>query len=678
MYGTATFASGAGLALAGNGYGTLTLAHEAGVTLDAARMTFDLRDPADGDSDCLALDGPLTLTGAGTVTVTLPESGLPPGRYPLVTYPSYSGDGILTLTVSYPNANLVIGETAVTLEVAGSGTTPRMVWQGHAENNTWDFTAGNWLPADAPFINGVDVLFDDRGIASAPVTLATDITPHDITLATTNRAYTLDTGAFTLTAHDVSKFGTAALTLKGRHQYNSLTVGQANDSVYDGGGALTLAGTLAIATTATILPSAGTFTQQATAVIEGTGGIMIGATANLYGTNTFDGTMTFGYANQTKTFTLYNALALGATNGGTVLRGGTSSGYNRLVLADGITVTDETLTVTGGSGLRAGLWCASGGTACWDGDIRIASDGQLQIGCYNNGTFSIGSLGRTTITNAGSTTLNIRDAGTLVLNSRLTMPTASLSRDDSGTLRIHSSSNVVSGLNILQGTVRLYADPVFASTPFLTIGKSSNDNIGNKATLDLNGRTLVLNRITDQHGDAFNGTENEGYQRILCTAPSTLIVNASSASSYARVGSIMSGPLTFIKSGSATFTLGQTNALSGAVVVSNGVLAVTATGSFGLNAHQIIIAGGTLSLSNNTAICEAASVTFAENGTGVIDLPNGVNVTVDTLWFGERQRVGGTYGAPGSGAQNVDATRFSGTGLLTVRRGNGGTILTVN
>ncbi len=126
--------------------------------------------------------------------------------------------------------------------------------------------------------------------------------------------------------------------------------------------------------------------------------------------------------------------------------------------------------------------------------------------------------------------------------------------------------------------------------------------------------------------------------------------NGSADSSYARVGSIMSGPLTFIKDGSGAFTLGQTNALSGAVIVSNGVLAVTATGSFGLNAVQVIVAGGTLSLSNNTALCDAAAVTFAENGTGVIDLPADVNVTVDTLWFGEKQRVGGTYGAPGSGA----------------------------
>ena len=678
VHGAATFAPGAGLALAGNGYGTLTLAHAAGVTLESAGLTFDLRAPADGASDCLALGGPLTLAGAGAVTVTLPESGLPAGSYPLITYPSRSGDGTLALTVCYPNVSLVIGATAVTLEVAGSGTVPRMIWQGNAAANTWDFTAGNWLPADAPFIDGADVLFDDSGVASAPVLLAADMTPHDMTLAATNNAYTLDTGAHTLAARDVAKFGTAALTLKGRHVYSTLTVGQTSGSVYEGGGTLTLEGTLAVGTAATVLPSAGTFTQPATAVIEGAGSVTLGATANLYGTNSFTGTATLGYANQTKTFTIYNDRALGSTAGGTVLRGGTSSGYNRLVIANGVTVTDESLTVTGGGGLRAGLWAASGGTACWDGDIQIASDGQLQIGSYSGSTFTIGSLGRTVITNTGTVTLFTRDAGTLVLNSRLAMPSASLLRDDSGTLRIYSSSNVATGLSIMQGQVQLHADPPFATTPSLSIGKGSDDNPANKATLDLNGCTLALSRIADLHGDAYNGTPNEGYQRILCAVPSTLIVNGSTASSYARVGSIMSGPLTFIKDGSGAFTLGQTNALSGTVIVSNGVLAVTATGSFGLNAVQAIVAGGTLSLSNNTALCDAAAVTFAENGTGVIDLPADVNVTVDTLWFGEKQRVGGTYGAPGSGAQHEDATRFSGTGLLTVRRGNGGTVLFLN
>jgi len=677
VYSAVAFASGAGLALAGNGYGTLTLAHAAGVTLDAAEMSFDLRAPADGASDCLALGGPLALLGAGSVTIAMPESGLPPGSYPLITYPSYSGDGTLALTVSYPNVSLAIGATAITLEVTGSGTVPRMIWWGNAAANTWDFLIGNWLPADASFSDGADVLFDDSGVASVPVLLATDVTPRDITLATTNNAYTLDTDNHTLTARYVAKLGAAALTLKGRHQYNILNVGQIVGSTYEGGGTLTLDGTLAIGTVLTVRPGANTFSQLATAVIEGPGDITLGSSADLRGTNTFDGTATLGYADQVKTFTLYNDRALGSTVGGTVLRGGTSSSYNRLRIADGVTVTDEPLTVTGGSGRRAGLWSLDGGTACRDGDILIAADGQLQIGSANGSTFTIGSLGRTVITNVGTVTVSFRDAGTVILNSRLAMPTASFNRDDRGTLVIRSSDNKVTGIWLPEGTIRLEADAAFVTPPTLAIGKGAN-NVGNKATLDLNGRTLALSRITDQHWDAFDGGPNEGYQRILCDTPSTLILNGNTASRYTYVGSIMSGPLTFIKDGSGTLTLGQTNALSGAVVVSNGVLAVTATGSLGLNAVQVVVAGGTLSLSNNTALCDAAAVTFAENGTGVIDLPNNVNVTVDTLWFGDKQRPGGTYGAPGSGAQRTDASRFSGTGLLIVRRGNGGTVMLLN
>ncbi len=677
VYSAVSLASGVGLTLAGNGYGTLTLAHAAGVTLDSVTMSFDLRAPADGVSDCLALGGPLALLGAGTLTLTLPESGLPPGSYPLITYPSYSGDGTLALTVAYPNATLTIGATAVTLEVTGSGTVPRMTWQGNAAANTWDFTSGNWLPADALFSDGTDVLFDDSGVASVPVLLATDVAPHDVTLAATNNAYTLDADVHTLAAHDVVKLGAAALTLKGRHQYNTLTVGQIVGSTYEGGGALTLEGTLAIGTEITVRPGAGTFSQSATAIIEGPGDITLGSSADLRGTNTFDGTATFGYAEQTKTFTLYSDRALGSTVGGTVLRGGTAGGYNHLKIADGVTITDELLTVTGGSGRRAGLWTTSGSTACWDGDILIASDGQLQIGSAGGSTFTLGSLGRTVITNAGTVTTSFRDGGITILNSRFAMPTANFNRDDKGTLVIRSSDNTVAGVGFLEGNIRLETDAAFATPPPMNIGKGY-ENTGNKATLDLNGHTLALKRIIDLHWDGFNGTPNEGYQRILCAVPSTLIVNGDIASSYTRVGSIMSGPLTFIKDGSGTFALGQTNALSGAVIVSNGVLAVTATGSFGPDAVQVIVAGGTLSLSNNTALCSDAAVTFAADGTGVIDLPNNVNVTVDTLWFGDKQRPGGTYGAPGSGAQRTDATRFSGTGLLTVRRGNGGTVLLLN
>lgn len=672
-----TVASGGSIALAGNGYGTFTLADAAGLSLDSPALSFDAQAAADGPTDCLALSGPLTLSGAGTVSVRIPDVGLPAGTYTLVSYPSHSGDGTLTMTPPFPNAALVLGETAITLEVAGSGATRDMVWKGNASDNTWAFAAGNWWPEDAPFFNGVDVRFDDAGVASVPVTLASDAAPRDINIAATNNAYTLSTDAYALTARDVTKYGNAVLTLRGDQRVSTLTVGYDTGSGFVGGGAVTLDALLTVGGGVTVRPTAGTFTQAATSVIAGDGHLTLGSTANLSGTNTFAGTTTVGYVNNTKNITLYSDGALGATSGGTVLRGGTSTGYNKLIVGNGVTVTDEPLTITGGSGYRAGLWSVSGGASAWDGNITVASDGQLQIGSGSGNTFTVGSLGRTVITNAGTVTVSFRDSGTTVLNSRLAMPSAGISRDDSGTLVIRSPSNVVSSIAFLQGNIVLEVEEPFASTPSLSIGKNSDTNPANKSTLNLNGHSVTLGRITDAHGDAYNGTPNEGYQRILCTAPSRLTVDGSSASSYARVGSIMSGPLTLIKTGTATFTLGQTNAFSGAFVLSNGVFAVTASGSLGTGATNVVVAGGTLSLSNDTALCAAANVTFSAGGSGVIDLPAGVDVKVYTLWYGEDQKYAGTYGSGVSGARYKDDSRFSGAGVLTVAHGNGGTAMLI-
>jgi len=667
VHGVVSVAADATLALAGNGFGTLALANPAGLSLNGASLSFDAQDPADGPTDSLALAGPLSLAGAGTVTVNIPATGLPAGSYTLIAYPSWNGAGTLELDYPYPNAELVIGDTAVTLEITGSGTTPDMVWKGNITDNTWSFAVGNWLPAEAPFRDGVDVRFTDDGVASVPVVLAADAAPRDMTIQNTgSSAYTLDTGIRSLSARNVSKSGNAVLTLKGDHRYGTLTVTA---------GACTLDALLDLSASLSVSVSAGTFVQNATSVISGGGNLTLAGTANLYGTNTFAGTLAIGTANNTRTVTIYNDQALGSTAGGTVIRGGTTTGYNRLLLANGVTVTDETLTITGGASVRSGLWSAGNSVCAWDGDITIASDGNLFIGSGAGSIFTIGDPGRTVITNAGNAILWFRDSGTVALNSTLAMPAANAGRDDSGTLVIRSAGNRVNGFNLVQGSVRLEADEPFAPAPGLLIGKASDTNPGNKATLDLNGHRLTVRSITDAHGDAYNGTSNEGYQRILCSVPSTLTVNGDVASSYTKVGSVMSGPLTFIKDGSGTFTLGQINALSGAVIVSNGVLNVTSTGSLGAGATNVIIAGGALALGSDTALHTTANVTFAEGGAGMIDLPAGVNVTVSTLWHGERQRYAGTYGAQASGAQYVDNTRFSGSGTLTVLHGSGGTLI---
>ena len=156
----------------------------------------------------------------------------------------------------------------------------------------------------------------------------------------------------------------------------------------------------------------------------------------------------------------------------------------------------------------------------------------------------------------------------------------------------------------------------------------------------------------------------------------TLILeDNSNDSSFQKAGSIMSGPITFIKTGSRTLTLGQTNALSGAFIVSNGTVNVTSTGRLGPACTNVVVAGGTLSLQNDNAVCADAAVTFADGGNGKINLPNGVNVKVATLWHGEKQRYPGTHGTTASGAKYKDDTRFTGTGILTVLHGGGGTVI---
>ena len=107
-----------------------------------------------------------------------------------------------------------------------------------------------------------------------------------------------------------------------------------------------------------------------------------------------------------------------------------------------------------------------------------------------------------------------------------------------------------------------------------------------------------------------------------------------------------SGGLT--KNGGGTLTFSGINSCSGDSVVNAGVLA--------LGVPQL-----------------ADGADVAVNGTGRIALDFGAGITdiVDELRFDGVPQASGTWGATGSGATNIDDTRFSGTGTLTVSRGTG-------
>ena len=104
------------------------------------------------------------------------------------------------------------------------------------------------------------------------------------------------------------------------------------------------------------------------------------------------------------------------------------------------------------------------------------------------------------------------------------------------------------------------------------------------------------------------------------------------------VSAVVSGGGNLIKVGAGRLSLTGVNTSTGSATVEGGVLEVSGSS---------ISDGGSLVI----------------NGDGQVSLTQ--DETVDTLYFGSFPQSPGTYGAVGSGADN-EASRFSGTGLLTV------------
>lgn len=97
------------------------------------------------------------------------------------------------------------------------------------------------------------------------------------------------------------------------------------------------------------------------------------------------------------------------------------------------------------------------------------------------------------------------------------------------------------------------------------------------------------------------------------------------------------------KTGTGTLTLTGSNTYTGTTTVSGGTLAV-----------------------NGTALPDASSLIID----GGVVAPTGTE-TVATLFFGATQQAAGTWGATDSGAEHIDDTRFSGSGVIEVTTGPG-------
>ncbi|MGN6642196.1 MAG: autotransporter-associated beta strand repeat-containing protein [Verrucomicrobiota bacterium] len=280
-----------------------------------------------------------------------------------------------------------------------------------------------------------------------------------------------------------------------------------------------------------------------------------------------------------------------------------------------------------------------------DNDAKIASDGSSSDTLTANGDVALG-------------------ASTLTLAPGFATPSI-----------IWTFNGVISGSGGLAITAPVLTSGFFRVTLANANTYSGNTTITAPASatggtrLGLNHVNAIQNSTYDTGAAAANVTTlfliagNNTYNfgglkgaNALAVSGNTLNIGGNNAST------IYSGAITgnggLIKSGSGTLTLSGANAYSGGTLVSNGVLKVDASGAIGTG-DLSIASGATCGIGNSAAMAVSAAVYLS----GVLDLTNGVNLTVQRLYINGQLQSAGNWNAA------RDPAHFSGSGNLTVTDG---------
>jgi len=363
----------------------------------------------------------------------------------------------------------------------------------------------------------------------------------------------------------------------------------------------------------------------------------------LSGNNAYDGATT---VKTTAVLRVTHDNALGSTNGATIVEDG-----GRLILSGGITVRDN-LSLYGdkSTGFSGVLW-STGGTNVLRGKVLAGT----RIKCLDGQLDLLGGSASPLIA-AASPGGCIRIAENPVNGGGGTFFAHTVA------LLILDVTNNVWGTMEAAGLTSVRTDRANVLPPASTLRLAE----GTTVVFDMNGQNQTIGKLECAVAGNY----------FLCSAsPATLTVNQGSASEFK--GSV-TGAVSLVKSGTGALTLSGANTLSGAAVVSNGTLLVTGAGTLGAACTNVVVAGGTLTLSNSVAIADTAALNIANGGSAKVNLAGGVNETVGFLYFAGRQQRAGTYSAvSGGGVQVVDAIHFAGTGILRVLHDNAGTVISL-
>jgi fibronectin-binding autotransporter adhesin len=356
---------------------------------------------------------------------------------------------------------------------------------------------------------------------------------------------------------------------------------------------------------------------------------------------------------------LANAAAIPAASSITlnyplVAAGGNGNTLNLagLALPVGTTLNMNSL---GASNLRTSV--TSSGTASIEGPITIAGSGLSQLVPGAGSTLTVN--GPVTAGGGGFTgTIFLRGAGTGILNSTITVPTAGVTKTDGGTWTLNSTGNTWLATGIGVGTLRMGTANALPGAAILTLGQ--NDTSG--ASLDLNGFSQTIGGLTTNPPN-LTVPANVNSKTVTSATAATLTINQASDLTYAG---LINGGISLVKTGSGVLTiLNTTSTFTGGISVdgAGSVLAYAGQGTadptvLGSGAKLITLTnGGALRPTSTSNPNSSTKSVVIGTGGGRLDVPTGVTLTLDD---------GNVSGAGTNSAQlqgSGDLTK-SGPGLL--------------
>lgn len=267
-----------------------------------------------------------------------------------------------------------------------------------------------------------------------------------------------------------------------------------------------------------------------------------------------------------------------------------------------------TLTLAGGNSY--GPAAGTVGTTVGGGVVELGHNNALGAGDVNlTGSSTLRALTGLTLANNiidGTGTATVDNNGNNVTMTGLISGAGAFAKSGSGTLTLSSANTYAGNTTINAGTVTL------ANAAGIPGGAAKgNVTLGDGATLNLNGNSVVLNGL--------NSSTNTASVDNLTGGAVTLTLGESGAGGT-FLGSIKNtaGTLTLVKNGTGTQTLAGTNTYTGGTTINAGTLQIGNGGTTGN------LGSGTLLNDGNLQFNLAGTNVFAGGitGTGTVTLAN--------------------------------------------------------